>query len=91
MNQDVRRSRKLFWKEVDKVNGGMGESYSRINNGKGKLVLGEDKKEVLRRIILMIYIMWILKSRVQSTFLALMVFREVITSTDSRLGELSWR
>ena len=35
MNQDVRVSRKFFWKEVGKVNGGNVESCSKIKNKTG--------------------------------------------------------
>ena len=37
MNQDVDGTRKLFWKEVSKVNAGKVESCSRINYGAGRL------------------------------------------------------
>ena len=41
MNQDVNRNRKLFWKEVSKVNGGKAESCSKIKDGNRRLVLEE--------------------------------------------------
>ena len=47
MNEDVERNRKLFWKEVSKVNEGKVESCSRIKDGNGGLALGEDE---VRRI-----------------------------------------
>ena len=43
MNQDVDGNRKLFWKEVSKVNGGKVESCSRIKDGNGRLALGKDE------------------------------------------------
>ena len=42
MNQDVYGNRKLFWKEVGKVNGVKAESCSRIKDGNGRLALEED-------------------------------------------------
>ena len=39
MNQDVDRNRKLFWKEVSKVNGGKVESYTVRKDENGRLVL----------------------------------------------------
>ena len=42
-NQDVYGNRKLFWKEVSKVNGGKVENCSRVKDGKGRLTLGEDE------------------------------------------------
>ena len=42
MNQEVDGNRKLFWKEVSKVNGGKVESCSRIKNGDGR-ALREDE------------------------------------------------
>ena len=41
MNQDVNGNRKLFWKEVNKVNGGKVENFNRIKDGNGRLVLEE--------------------------------------------------
>ena len=41
MNQDVNRNRKLFWKEVNKVNRGTGENFKRIKDGNGRLILEE--------------------------------------------------
>ena len=38
MNQNVSGNRKLFWKEVSKVNGGKGENSNRIKDGNGRLV-----------------------------------------------------
>ena len=35
-------NRKLFWKEVSNSNGGKVENYSRIKNGNGSLVQGDD-------------------------------------------------
>ena len=34
---------KLFWKEIDKVNGGEEENFNRINNRTERLVLGKDE------------------------------------------------
>ena len=48
MNQAVKDERKLFWKEVSKANGGKLESYSRIEDGNGRLALGENEER--RRI-----------------------------------------
>ena len=42
MNQDVDESRKLFWKMI-KVNGGKGESCSRIKDGNEGPALGVDE------------------------------------------------
>ena len=41
MNQDVNGNRKLFWKEVSKVNGGKVENSNRIKDRNGRLVLEE--------------------------------------------------
>ena len=41
MNQDVNGKRKLFWKEVSKVNRGKVENSNRIKDRNGKLVLEE--------------------------------------------------
>ena len=43
MNQDVGGNRKLFRKEVTKVNRRKVESCSRIKDGNGRLELGEDE------------------------------------------------
>ena len=43
MNGDVNGNRKLLWKEVSNVKGGKMESYSRIKDGNGRLILGEDE------------------------------------------------
>ena len=45
MNQDVDGKRKVFWKEVSKVNGGNEESCSRIKDGNGRLALERMKCE----------------------------------------------
>ena len=37
VNEDVNGNRKLFWKEITKVNGGKVESCSRIKDGNGRL------------------------------------------------------
>ena len=47
MNRDVNRNRKLFRKEMSKMNGEKEESCSRINDGNKRLTLGEDE---VRRI-----------------------------------------
>ena len=41
MNQDMNGNRKLFWKEVSKVNGEKVENSNRIKDGNGRLVLKE--------------------------------------------------
>ena len=43
INEDVDGNRKLFWKEVLKVNGGKVENFSRIKDGNRRLALGEDE------------------------------------------------
>ena len=44
MNEDVNENRKLFWKEVmTNMKGGKVESCSRIKDGNGRLVQGEDE------------------------------------------------
>ena len=43
MNQDVDGNRKLFSKEVGKVNKGNIECCSRIKDGNGRLPLGKDE------------------------------------------------
>ena len=43
MNQDVKRNRKLFWKEVIKTNVGKMDSCSRIKDVDGRLALKEVK------------------------------------------------
>ena len=47
MNQSVDGNRKLFWKEVSKVNEGKVENCSRIKDGNGRPVLEEEE---VRRI-----------------------------------------
>ena len=39
MNQDVNVHRKLFWKEVSKLNGGEVECCSRVKDGNGRMAL----------------------------------------------------
>ena len=41
MNQDVNENRKMFWKEVSKVNGGKVGNFNRIKYGNGSLLLEE--------------------------------------------------
>ena len=41
VNQDVNKNRKLFWKEVRKVNGGKVEDSNRIKDRNGRLALEE--------------------------------------------------
>ena len=48
MNQDIHENRKLFWKEMSKVNGGKVESCSIIKDGNGRLAKG---KYEVRRIL----------------------------------------
>ena len=55
MNQNVDGNRKLYWKEVSKVNGKMVESCSRIKK-MGGWHWDRMNYEGLRRIILRIYI-----------------------------------
>ena len=56
MNQGVDRNRKLFWKEVSRVNGRKVESCSRIKDGSGRLVLKKDKAQRIWKDFLMIFI-----------------------------------
>ena len=37
MNQDLNGNMKLFWKEMNKANGGKEESCTRIKDGNGRL------------------------------------------------------
>ena len=46
MTQDVNGNRKLFWKEVSKVNRGKVENSNRIKDGNGRVIL--EKAEVRR-------------------------------------------
>ena len=41
MNQDVNENRKVFWKEVSNANGGKVANGIIIEDGKGRLALGE--------------------------------------------------
>ena len=41
MNQDVNGNRKLFWKEMSKVNGGKVENSNQIKDRNERLVLEE--------------------------------------------------
>ena len=43
MTQDVGGNEQLFWKEVGKLNGGKGESCSKIKDGKERVAVAEDK------------------------------------------------
>ena len=43
MNEDVNGNRKLFWNEVSNAKGGKVEICSRIKDGNGRLVQGEDE------------------------------------------------
>ena len=58
-------NRKLFWKEVSRINRRNVEGYSRIKDGNGRLALGEDEarriwKDWFDNII---FIIWITRSR----------------------------
>ena len=53
MNQDVNGNRKLFWKGVNKANGGKVENYNRIKDRNGRLVLEEAE---VRRISKVYYV-----------------------------------
>ena len=80
MNQDMNGNRKLFWKDVIKVNGGKGSRHwKRL------------KCEGFGRNILRICIIYIARNRLQFTCVAMMGFREAATSEESRLGELRLR
>ena len=50
MNKDVDENRKLFWKEVSKVNGEKLEGCSRMKDGNGRLELGKYYLEDLHNI-----------------------------------------
>ena len=56
LNQDIDGNKKLFRKEVSKVNGGNVKSCSRIKDGNGRLAMGRMKYERSGRIILRNYI-----------------------------------
>ena len=43
MDQDVGENKKLFRKEVDKINGGKVESCIRVKYGSGRMLLGGDE------------------------------------------------
>ena len=43
MNHDVSGKRKLFWREVTKVNGGKVKRCSKIKDGNRRLVLGVEE------------------------------------------------
>ena len=43
MNEGVNGNKKLFWKEVSNAKGGKVESCSRVKDGNGRLVQGEDR------------------------------------------------
>ena len=43
MNEDMNGNRKLFWREVSNAKGGKVESCSRVKDGNGRLVQGEDE------------------------------------------------
>ena len=81
INQDVNGNRKLFWKEVSKVNGGKVENSNSIKDGNGSLVLEEAE---VPRIWKVYY-----SNRLQSTCVALMEFGETTTSEESRREEVT--
>ena len=88
MNQEVDGNRKLFWKEVSKVNGGKVESCSRIKNGDGRLAQGEGEvRRNWREYFEDLYNIYI-REQVAATCVALMGFGEVITWEESQLEEL---
>ena len=51
MNQDVNGYRKLYWKEVSKVNGGKVKSCSRIKEGNWRLKYEGFGRSFLRSFI----------------------------------------
>ena len=63
MNQDVNGNRKLFWKEMSKANRGKVEGCIRIKDRKGGYHWKMLKCEGFERIILRIFIIQRLRSR----------------------------
>ena len=64
------------------------ESCSRIKEGNRKLAQGEDEVQKIWKEYFEICITLILSNRLQSTYVALMGFREVSISKESQLEEL---
>ena len=64
------------------------ESCSKIKNGNGRLVQEDNKERRIWKVSLMIHIKQVLKSRLQSTCVALKMFRKAATLDYSRLEEL---
>ena len=60
-----------------------------IKDGKGRLIVGEGECKGFGRITLRICI--ICNSMLQSPCVALVVFGEVITSEEGRLGGMKWK
>ena len=87
MNQDVNENRKFFWKEVIKANGGKVENSNRIKNGNGKLALKRLECKGFGRSIMWIFIIQLLRKKLQSTCVALMGCGEVTTLEESQLGD----
>ena len=85
MNEDVNGNRKLFWKRVSNAKGREVESCSRIKDGNGRLVHGEDTvRRVWKEYFEDVYnIQKILRNRLQSTCVAFMGFVEVTTLEES--------
>ena len=85
MNQDVDGNRKYFWNELSNEKGGKVESCSRMEMG------GWHRERIkykgFGRNILKIFIIQILRDRLQSTCVALMGIGEATTLKESQLGE----
>ena len=91
MTQDVNGNKKLFWKEVSKLNGGKLENSNKIKDGNGRLILEEvEVWRIWKEYYEDLYKIDIQEQvAVQSTCVALMEFGEGTTSEESWLEE--WR
>ena len=90
MNQDMNGNRKLFWKEVNKANGGKVENSNKTKDGNGTGWYWKRLKyKGFGRSIMRICIIQIPMNRLQSTCVALMEYKEATTLEESQLGE--WR
>ena len=78
MNQGADKNRNLFWKEVGKVKRGKEENYNKIKEGNGRLAIRKDEEQRTRKNYLRVCVLGILRSRIQSSCVALVVLREVI-------------
>ena len=87
INEDLNGNRKLFWKEVSNATGGKVEICSRIKDGNGRLVLGDvEVRRIWKEYFEGLYnIDTQPRSKLYSTYVALMWFREVTTSEESLL------